>query len=352
MREWNDKLRVVGIGLVFGASSCQLLDADRVTVGGDRASQGDAGTPSSSGTGGTSSGTGGSSSGAGAISGDAGESSDAGVGGTQVPNAPQGGSAGTSLGDAGEASGGDDESAGTTGHSAGTAGKAGSASGGVGGDVGVAGEAGVGEPGGMGGSGGQPPLACQNGGIGVTLDNQIEVCDCPVGTWGETCELGTQRIFAMGGGTCAEKTNGLLTCWGRPAASAFVPPGPWLTLKRWCGLRTDHTIDCFTDMTRPGFLVPSGTFLDFDAYTLHGCGVRTDGTLTCWGEDVGGSTVPPSGTFTNVSVGYGNSCALATDGTVSAGALPVTTAVVLCRWNHRRARSLASPPGEATISAE
>jgi hypothetical protein len=200
-------------------------------------------------------------------------------------------------------------------------------------------------------------LLCENGGTLVTLPSSVEVCDCPLGTWGEECQVTTTMVADGSSGACALRSDNKVTCWGTddagyalaspPAGAAFTSIA--VATNSACGLRSNGALACWGGPGGVHEAPPTGTFTNvrgtsggfcaqrtngqltcwgmaspstatFESYDLgldFGCGVRSDQTLECWGDGPSGETTPPSGTFQSVSTGRNHVCGVRTDGTLS-----------------------------------
>ena len=85
-------------------------------------------------------------------------------------------------------------------------------------------------------------------------------------------------------------------------------------LHYYCGLRTDHTVNCWGANNYGQTNAPSGTFTSLSVHYHHACGLRTGGTIACWGRNNHGQTNAPSGTFTSVQTWRAHSCGLRVSG--------------------------------------
>ena len=62
-----------------------------------------------------------------------------------------------------------------------------------------------------------------------------------------------------------------------------------------CALRTDGTITCWGRNVEGRLDAPSGSFSQISAGWHHSCGLRDDGTITCWGNNTYGQSDAPVG---------------------------------------------------------
>ena len=129
---------------------------------------------------------------------------------------------------------------------------------------------------------------------------------------------------------------GTVSCWGDDrirgdsnTSAIDAPGGDFLTVaSAWgysCGLRSDHSVQCWGNT---GWLLdepPDGRFAALSVGSVHACALRMNGTAACWGWNDGGQINSPSGQFTAIAVGgghgseggaFGHSCGIRVDGTV------------------------------------
>jgi hypothetical protein len=123
------------------------------------------------------------------------------------------------------------------------------------------------------------------------------------------------RISGSTGNLCGLEADGSVTCRAREA-----PPGEFDDVvaggAQDCGLRPDHTIECWG--SGPGVTdVPPGTFTAVANGYQHVCALRPDGTVECWGSNAYQQLYPPPETFTTLCSGQFQSCGLRADGSIA-----------------------------------
>ena len=138
---------------------------------------------------------------------------------------------------------------------------------------------------------------------------------------------------------CGIRTDHTVECWGsgsRPNLSGAyqsVRVGAF-SLTYVCGVRLDEMLRCQGNHQTGEISPPIGRFQSVRAGSIHACGVRVDGTAACWGthdEAYDGDTgqlTPPVGEFRSVSVGGSwsvsseFSCGIRTDGSLTCWGRP------------------------------
>ena len=107
--------------------------------------------------------------------------------------------------------------------------------------------------------------------------------------------------------------------WSEFSPEIDAPGGPFVQVTTGagvCGLREDHSLDCWWDNGDLITNLPSGSFSSFEASGPYGCAIRRlDASLACWGSDEL-SDNSPTGAFSKVSVSeYGRvACAIRASG--------------------------------------
>ena len=107
--------------------------------------------------------------------------------------------------------------------------------------------------------------------------------------------------------------------WSGFSPDIDAPGGPFVQVAAGegvCGLRDDHSLDCWWDDGELIAAVPSGKFSSFEASGRYGCAIRQlNGSLACWGRDELRDN-RPTGAFSKVSVSQHGSvaCAIRTSG--------------------------------------
>jgi alpha-tubulin suppressor-like RCC1 family protein len=160
----------------------------------------------------------------------------------------------------------------------------------------------------------------------------------------EVAEASTDFTQLSGGyeHTCALRSDGSLTCWGRDLHGEVSGPNAASSADftevaagghHTCALRTDGSLACwgseeFTDeVSGPNAYVGTG-FTHVMAAFEQTCGLHENGSLRCWGADSEGQVSGPNASRMGRIVGFvqlsgsleadGNHvCALAGDGTVA-----------------------------------
>ena len=128
-------------------------------------------------------------------------------------------------------------------------------------------------------------------------------------------------VSAGGEHSCAIRSDGTITCWGRNSGQAEAPGGTYtaVSVGSWhsCAIRTDGTITCWGDNDDGRTDAPGGVFSAVSVGWDHSCGLRSDATITCWGANDYGQSEAPGGTYSSVSAGRVHSCGLRSDGTIT-----------------------------------
>jgi len=85
-----------------------------------------------------------------------------------------------------------------------------------------------------------------------------------------------------------------------------------------CGVKSDGSLACWGNNAY-GQLnnIPSGTFTQVSAGEIHTCGLKIIGNLVCWGDNLDGQSSPPAGTFTQVSAGDYHTCGRQSNGSLA-----------------------------------
>ena len=90
---------------------------------------------------------------------------------------------------------------------------------------------------------------------------------------------------------CGVRIDQTVTCWyfdsHRRRTEVHGPPGRFLSLSGYCGIRSDETLYCSDDEWETELEVPPGRFLSVDTHprswrSHEACGIRADRTVTCW----------------------------------------------------------------------
>jgi len=192
-----------------------------------------------------------------------------------------------------------------------------------------------------GAAGAEATMTCEHGAQAVLVPSGGWVCDCPAGTWGSACELGTRQVVFGHNDACALRDDGTIACWGavdsqtglddgrvRPPAGKFSS----LTLPRdyGCALKPDQTVACWgsggsaKDTSPPpdqflSIAAGKGAFPPAENYAgvAYTCGIKADNTIGCWGTPFYGLLTPPPGQFTALGAGAQFACAIRTDKTLA-----------------------------------
>jgi hypothetical protein len=132
----------------------------------------------------------------------------------------------------------------------------------------------------------------------------------------------TSLITAGNSYTCRLKVDGALVCWGylyslsNPTAGAFAQiDAGWDHI---CGVRPDHTPECWGTNTYGQASPPALSFNQISAGSSYSCGRSNTGQLRCWGDPAFGLTSPPAGYgYKDVSAGRYHACAITASDTIS-----------------------------------
>ena len=135
------------------------------------------------------------------------------------------------------------------------------------------------------------------------------------------------QVSAGGSHSCAIRTDGMVTCWGRVVRGAEPPPGRFTQIsaahRHTCGVRDNGTVACWGSDARGQSSAPAGNFTQVSVGFEHTCGVRDDGIVACWGSNEdnrgghAGQAMPPDGRFIQVSAGLHHTCGLRVDNTIA-----------------------------------
>jgi hypothetical protein len=120
---------------------------------------------------------------------------------------------------------------------------------------------------------------------------------------------------------CAIRSNGNMSCWGRPnydGGQTVAPPGHFwhVAVHHAVGYAVDDVNDpnfWGTPDTGAEVVPPIAKFSFLALATSYGCGVEVGGILRCWGA----MKTPPKGTFQQIAASRYDACALSDAGTVS-----------------------------------
>jgi hypothetical protein len=61
---------------------------------------------------------------------------------------------------------------------------------------------------------------------------------------------------------------------------------------------------------------PAGAFTQLAVGYTHACGLRPDHTVECWGDDDNGEATAGPGEFASVSAGFARTCGVRTDAAI------------------------------------
>lgn len=189
--------------------------------------------------------------------------------------------------------------------------------------------------------------ACHNCGKLVALPSGDQVCDCPSGTWGETCELVSKAIAvdAHSNQACVIRSDDTVACWGfdydNPAPAELKFREVSAGVAHMCAIDGADSVKCWGNLSIVNW-IPAGAFSSVASYgnqtcvlskrglptcmgygvqplsePLHqiqpvqdfGCGLHPDGTLECWGDT---SRLPPvpEGPFTRIAAAAYELCGI------------------------------------------
>jgi hypothetical protein len=134
--------------------------------------------------------------------------------------------------------------------------------------------------------------------------------------------VAVKSVSAGGYHTCALRTDGTVSCWGKNSDGQGTPP-PRILFSQiaadnnfTCGLEVTGTATCWGNNAYGQGTVPAGHYLQIAAGSAHTCAVKTGGTVACWGYNTSGQCVPPTSTFTQLAAGSAHSCGILTGSTV------------------------------------
>ena len=123
---------------------------------------------------------------------------------------------------------------------------------------------------------------------------------------------------------CAIRTDGTMTCWPwfKGDTVPALPAGTYRSVEVPCAVTTTDRLVCPSFDPFEGPPPPVGdpfSAVSMGEFVSDGCGLRTDGTLQCWTDDSDDDDQPlapqaPLGVFTSVSVGEDRACAIRTTG--------------------------------------
>ncbi|MBM75753.1 MAG: hypothetical protein CMK59_10160 [Proteobacteria bacterium] len=133
-------------------------------------------------------------------------------------------------------------------------------------------------------------------------------------------------------GACALSLDGIPTCWGAADEASYglepVLEGPFLQVEisdaaqAACGIKTDHTIDCWSSALSPNSSLisdfPEGAFYRLAMGKTNACALDEDGKTTCWGTDSYGLVSNhPSTSFVSIALSEKRACGLQSNGELS-----------------------------------
>lgn len=123
--------------------------------------------------------------------------------------------------------------------------------------------------------------------------------------------------------TCGLLATGTVACWGNLSGAQAVPiPGALsatsiaVGVSEQCAVAAQSgALVCWGGAGALTGTPPTGRFLQVGVGRNFACALTTDGALECWGDNSYGQITPPAGKFVQLVVGSYHSCALEDDGT-------------------------------------